>query len=108
MPEPAVEVADSVLAGLHDAGRGGRELPRVFPGRYPIRAWAFVLGQTASARPPERRQWRRRSRPSVGRRAASSASLEALALLFSRIAPYAVWYTGPVDLVDQLHPLLAA
>jgi thiol-disulfide isomerase/thioredoxin len=107
VPSPTIAFDASVVAELEgeDSSRrgGGSELPRVLPGRYPLRAWCF-------SRSPEQSG---PLSPATAVTAALSSLLDladdeipatvaALVALFARVPAVGVWFDQPAEFVDQV------
>jgi hypothetical protein len=102
--EPTIAFDGAVVAELHDGGAArGSELPRVVPGRYPLRGWCFL-------RAPEQVGL---LSPATAVTAALSSLIDlpddaiaetvtTLASLFERVPAVGVWFDAPGELVEQV------
>jgi hypothetical protein len=101
VPEPAVPHDASMLAELDDDARFGSELPRVRPGRYPLRTWAL-------SRDPDTLGLLSRgvavtmAFPTLLDHDDLRDDVERLADLFAVVAPIGVWSPDVGGIVDQL------
>ena len=106
--EPLVRVDESALAALPEPGKSRSELPRVEPGRYPLRAW--TVWETSE---PDRELTRARavaaSLPSViAGLGGLDDLLPQLGSLLERISPMPLVFTTAEELADSLKESLAA
>jgi hypothetical protein len=98
---PTVEHDPAVLAELDEGVTLGSELPRVQPGRYPLRAWFLtrapdVQGELSPALAITT------ALPMAYWGEDLESAVVQLASLFERVTPYAVWYENAGELVDQV------
>jgi hypothetical protein len=107
VPEPAVAVDTAALAEYElDTEPLGRELPPVLPGRYPIRAWAFVTGEPGAG-PVGRAQGIAAAAQQVMNAAdvGAQATLETVAGALADASLSGIWWEESGQLVSSLRAL---
>jgi hypothetical protein len=108
VPEPTVQVNEIALARIPEPGASRSELPRVEPGRYPLRAWAMSEGDDYDG-PLSRARAVAASLPTVkGKPEELDSMLQQIGALIERVDPIPLYFESPADLVDGLKEPLAA
>ncbi len=106
VPPPALEADAAALEGLDRRPPAGSEIAAVEPGRYALKAWAF-LAQAESFEQMTRAKAVAATIASVaGDRDTLSDALHTLGDLFTTVQPVGVPSARPQDVVDQLRPIV--
>jgi hypothetical protein len=103
VPEPGLVYDAAVIDELEADVKLGNELPRVRPGRYPLRSWFF-------ARSPEHLGVLTRGVAVTGAVPLLHdlddddliVEVEQMASLFEEVTPYGIWYESANELADQV------
>ncbi len=104
VPPPAIEVDHTVVDAIDRASDS--EPPRVVPGRYPLRAWALLLGPDEIGPSSPAKAVGAAFSTVDAERVGAQATLEALAAIFQKSHGFAVWYSDPTELVTQLQDVI--
>ena len=105
VPDLGITVDTEVVAELEAQERSTKEMPRVSPGRYPIRGWACSAEAGDGAL--SRAMAVALALPSVDDSVLGiEGSVEALGTLFSKVRPVAVSLGKPKEMLNELRAVL--
>jgi len=106
VPVPGVEHDRAVVDAHASLPRGGSELARVLPGRYPLRAWAWPSGPDLTGPGAVALALAAILRTVDVEVLGPQPTLDALGAVLGRTVPYGVWYGSVGELVDQVASML--